>query len=64
MGDFKISLEAARRNAGLTQSQVAKKIGVTKETVLRWEKNPEKALLGKIKKLCDLYKCSINNIFF
>ena len=35
MGDFKISLEAARRNAGLTQSQVAKKIGVTKETVLK-----------------------------
>lgn len=33
----KISLKAARVNAGLTQEQAAKAIGRTKQTLVSWE---------------------------
>ena len=35
---FQITLKAARVNAGLTQTDVAKAIGKSKSTVLKWEK--------------------------
>lgn len=36
--EFKISLAAARVNAGLTQDEVAKRMHVSKTTILNWEK--------------------------
>ena len=33
----KISLKAARVNAGLTQEQAARAIGKTKQTIVNWE---------------------------
>ena len=38
MDVFKISLAAARVNAGLTQAETAEKMGVTKRTIINWEK--------------------------
>ncbi|HEY9574042.1 MAG TPA: helix-turn-helix transcriptional regulator [Lachnospiraceae bacterium] len=35
---FQISLAAARVNAGLTQQEVAEKMGVSNVTVVAWEK--------------------------
>lgn len=34
----KITLEAARVNADLTQDELAEKMGVTRQTVINWEK--------------------------
>ena len=34
----KISMEAARVNANLTQDQMAEKLGVTRQTYATWEK--------------------------
>lgn len=52
---FKISLKAARINAGLTQEDAAKKIGVSKQSLSNWEcgRNTPKAteLMG----LCEIY---------
>lgn len=51
---FQISLAAARVNAELTQEQAAKKMNVTKQTILNWEKGrivpgvPEVEMLSKI----------------
>lgn len=33
----KITMEAARRNAGLTQAQLADKMDVSRQTVIDWE---------------------------
>lgn len=34
----KITMEAARVNAGLTQAELADKMGVSRQTVFDWEK--------------------------
>ncbi|WP_286154362.1 helix-turn-helix domain-containing protein [Thomasclavelia cocleata] len=36
----KITLKAARVNAGLTIKEAAKLIGICETTLIRWEKNP------------------------
>ena len=36
--DFKISMAAARVNAGLSQKQLAEKCNVNETTVINWEK--------------------------
>ena len=36
--DLKISLASARINVGLTQEDVAKKMHVSKRTIINWEK--------------------------
>ena len=38
MEEIKISLAAARVNAGLTQEEVAKLLGKSKQTIINWEK--------------------------
>ena len=38
MSDFKISLTAARINAGYTQKDVAKQMHINKQTIVNWEK--------------------------
>lgn len=38
MRSVKITLAAARVNAGMTQEDVAKKLKVSKKTVINWEK--------------------------
>ncbi len=38
MNEIRISLAAARVNAKMTQKQVAEKMGVSKQTIINWEK--------------------------
>lgn len=51
---FQIRLAAARVNAEMTQTDVAKKMGVSKQTIINWEKGkivpgiPEMEMLAKI----------------
>ena len=58
----KISLKAARVNAGLTQTDVAVKLGVSSKTVANWERGvnsiPAKALL----RMCNIYRIPIDSI--
>lgn len=61
---FKISLEAARRNANLTQDQVAEELGVSNKTVSAWEKGKSFPNAEKIDALCKLYGCSYDHINF
>ena len=35
---LQITLAAARVNAGFTQEEVAKKMGISKQTIINWEK--------------------------
>lgn len=60
----KITLKAARINAGYTQEDVAKLMGVRRETISNWEDNIRIIKLGSLIKLCELYKKNIDDIFF
>ena len=51
----KISLLAARKNAGLTQVEAAKGLGVAVTTLKNWEKSITYPNQPEIEKLCSLY---------
>ena len=62
MENFKISLAAARVNAGMTQDYVAKKIHVSKRTIVNWEKGKVVPNFATLNTLSSLYNVPINSI--
>ena len=63
MSDIKISLKAARVNAGLTQTDVARLMHISKQTVVNWENGKVIPKIPVLAFLSDLYKIPIDNIF-
>lgn len=55
---MKISLRAARVNAGFSQDELARKIGVSKSTISRWEVGRLKIPKEKLDEICEI--CSLN----
>lgn len=64
MRDIKISLAAARVNARLTQREVAKKLGVTTNTIVAWEKNRREPSVTQAKALAETYGMPFDSIIF
>ena len=62
MEDRKITLKAARINAGLDQSDVAKELNVNITTVSSWETGKTQPSLENFKRLCELYRWPENGI--
>lgn len=60
----KITLKAARVNAGLTQKEAAEKIGVAQSTLRNWENGSTDPKLAQFMMMCQLYNVSCDNIFF
>lgn len=60
----KISLKAARVNAGLTLKEASKLIGIDESTLVRWEKNPETVRPKYHSTISDVYHFSTDFIFF
>lgn len=60
---MKISLKAARVNAGFTQADVAKKLRKNKQTIVNWENGKTEIDLGNFCTLCEMYKVQKGNIF-
>ena len=58
---MKMSITAHRVNNGLSQSDVAKKFGVTVQTVSHWE-NGSCLTIANLVRLCDLYKCELDDV--
>ncbi len=64
MEKLQISLAAARVNAGLTQADVAKKLGVSRQTIINWELGKIASLgIPEMKMLSDIYGIPQDNIF-
>ena len=63
MSDIKISLKAARVNAGLTIIDAAQKIGIGKDTLIKWEKSPGMVQARYQKEISNAYKIPIDYIF-
>ena len=61
---LKISLEAARVNAGYTQKEVGKILEVSNKTVCSWEKGESFPKPAQIDALCELYGVAYDNINF
>ena len=61
---IKISLKAARVNAGLSQKEVADRLNVSNKTVCSWESGETFPSADKIAILCDLYDIPYDNINF
>ena len=59
---MKITLRAARVNAGLDQADVARELGVNIATVSSWETGKTQPSLENFKKLCWLYRWSEDQI--
>lgn len=58
-----ITLEAARVNVGYSQRIVAEKLGVHHQTVSKYERDSSKIPIHLLKKMCELYKIEMDNIF-
>ncbi|MBQ2801693.1 MAG: helix-turn-helix transcriptional regulator [Lachnospiraceae bacterium] len=56
MEKFQITLASARVNAGLTQSDVAKEMHVSKQTIVNWESGKIKPKPAQFEMMCRLYK--------
>lgn len=59
-----ISLKAARVNAEMTQSELAKTLGITKSTIIKWEKGDTSPNINQARKIGEILKFPYNNIFF
>lgn len=60
----KISLAAARVNAGLLQEVAAVKLGITPETLRSWENGKTVPGYDKVMQICELYQYPVDFIFF
>ena len=61
---IQITLAAARVNKGLTQSEAAKKIGVSVTSIKNWEAGRTYPTQPQIAKLCSVYGVPYDNLFF
>lgn len=61
---FKITLKAARVNAGLTREEAAEKCKISVSTLKNWELGINYPKLPAIDKLCNLYGIKYDNINF
>ena len=59
---MKISLRAARVNAGLTQVKAAERLAVDRATVVNWESGKTSPTLDNAQRMCLLYGISIADL--
>lgn len=60
---LKITLAAARVNAGMTQKDVCKIMKITPQTLVKWEKNKKLPKPAELMMLCTIYGIDLDNIF-
>lgn len=61
---IRITLEAARVNAGMTQPQAAQALGISVATLLKWEKGTTSPTIEKAIALAGLYSIPLDAINF
>ncbi|MDC7953228.1 helix-turn-helix transcriptional regulator [Liquorilactobacillus mali] len=61
---IKITMEAARRNAGYSQNDAAKLMGVHPQTISAWEKDSTNLSITEVNRIASIYKLPTDMIFF
>ncbi len=64
MEQLKMTLKAARVSAGLSQTEAARKIGVTKDTLGNWERGKTYPNALNIRRIEDVYGVRYDSIIF
>lgn len=59
-----VSLKQARLLSELSQRAVAEKIGVHRQTYIKWEKNPDAVPVKFAKELSAVFGKGVDEIFF
>ena len=59
-----MTLAAARTNAGLSQKDAAKKLGISNTTLCAWENGKSFPKQPMIEKICELYAVPYDSINF
>lgn len=60
--EMKLTWKAARVNAGKTQAQAAKELGVGVTTISNWERGKSAPTVEQYASLCECYGVSIDRI--
>lgn len=63
MREYKISMAAARVNANLTQSDIAREMQVSKQTIVNWENGRISPKPAQFKMYCEICKVPEDIIF-
>jgi transcriptional regulator with XRE-family HTH domain len=61
---LKISVRAARINAGFSQKEAAIRLGVSTKTIWNWENGVSFPPADKILEICELYAVPYDNLNF
>ena len=61
--DAKISMKAARVNAGYTQADMAQKLEVTRVTYIKWENGKVQIRTPQFRMFCDIVGIGPDGIF-
>lgn len=59
---MKVTIAAARVNAGLTQSVAAKRANINKKTLSAYEKGTRLPKVDVLNTLCQIYGCTMDDI--
>ena len=60
----KMTLKAARVNAGFTQKGAAERLGISNKTLCNWENGLTMPSIQQVQRLCDLYGVTYDNLIF
>lgn len=59
----KVNISVTRKKAGVTQGELAEKLGVTQGAVSQWENGDTKPSVELLPKLASVLGCTIDELF-
>lgn len=59
---FGPNLQYLRKKCGMTQEKLAEQVGVSRQTVSKWESGEASPELGKLLDLCGIFSCSLDDL--
>lgn len=59
---FGTNLQFLRRRSGTTQEALAQQLGVSRQTISKWESGEVMPELGKLMELSDLFSCKLDSL--
>lgn len=59
---FEENLRELRKNAGLSQEELAERLDVSRQSVSKWENGSASPELEKLMQICDLFHCTLDEL--
>ena len=58
------TIKEVREDAGMTQQQMADKLGVSRQQYANYERHPERVTIGQARRICAILGAEYERIFF